>query len=88
MLKIIRKWGYEDVMKHIWFCHAPINGKPCGFCHPCEVKMESSMEWLLLFKLRKTIKCISEWNEFLENISHVAGYYIRGNVKENDTLKC
>lgn len=56
MLKIIRKWGYEDVMKHIWFCHDPINGKPCGFCHPCEVKMESSMEWLLPLQAQKNYK--------------------------------
>lgn len=47
MLKTIKKWGYEDVMKHIWFCHDPLNGEPCGFCHPCDVKMESNMEWLL-----------------------------------------
>lgn len=47
MVKQIRKWGYEDIMKLIWFCHRPIAGKPCGFCHPCEVKIESDMEWLL-----------------------------------------
>lgn len=47
MAEMIKSWGYEDVMKLIWFCHAPINGQPCGFCHPCGVKIESSMEWLL-----------------------------------------
>lgn len=47
MLQNIREWGYEDVMKHIWFCHSPINGKPCGKCHPCELKIECGMGWLL-----------------------------------------
>lgn len=47
MLNIIREWHYEDIMKLIWFCHSPINGKPCGICHPCNVKMESHMEFLL-----------------------------------------
>ena len=47
MLLLMKKWGYEDIMKHIWFCHAPINGEPCGFCHPCHVKIESHMEFLL-----------------------------------------
>lgn len=47
MLDIIREWGYEDVMKNIWFCHNPIHDEPCGFCRPCEQKMEEHMEWLL-----------------------------------------
>lgn len=56
MLQTIRRWGYEDVMKHIWFCHNPINGEPCGFCHPCDVKMESDMEWLLPSKAQKNYR--------------------------------
>ena len=47
MKDLIEKWGYEDVMQHIWFCHTPINGKPCGICHPCQVKIASKMEFLL-----------------------------------------
>lgn len=53
MLRAVREWGYEDVMEKIWFCHAPIHGKPCGMCHPCEVKMESDMAFLLPEKARK-----------------------------------
>lgn len=56
MFQTIRDWGYEDVMKHIWFCHNPINGEPCGFCHPCDVKMESGMEWLLPLQAQKNYK--------------------------------
>ncbi len=47
MMKLIKDWGYEDVMKHIWFCHNPIKDKPCGLCRPCAEKMESGMEFLL-----------------------------------------
>ncbi len=47
MASLIKEWGYEDIMKHIWFCYTPINGKPCGMCRPCEEKMESGMEFLL-----------------------------------------
>jgi len=53
MVRQIKEWGYEDIMKHIWFCHSPINGKPCGCCHPCAVKMESDMEWLLPEKAQR-----------------------------------
>lgn len=53
MLQQIEAWGYEDVMKNIWFCHTPINGTPCGCCHPCAVKMESEMQWLLPKKAQK-----------------------------------
>ena len=37
----------ENVMKKIWFCHAPINGIPCGTCRPCQQKMECKMDFLL-----------------------------------------
>lgn len=47
MVKRIHEWGYEDVMDKIWFCHTPIHGQACGCCHPCEVKIESDMEFLL-----------------------------------------
>ena len=47
MQELIHQWGYEDVMQNIWFCHAPIDDKPCGICHPCQVKIASGMEFLL-----------------------------------------
>ena len=47
MLKYIKSIGYEDVMSLIWFCHSPIKGKPCGFCRPCQQKMDCEMAWLL-----------------------------------------
>ena len=48
MLKIINSWHLQDVMKDIWFCHTPTkNGKPCGKCHPCRIKYDSGMGFLL-----------------------------------------
>lgn len=47
MLRLIKEWGYLDIMKHVWFCHQPYQGRPCGMCHPCEVKMGAGMEFLL-----------------------------------------
>ena len=47
MLENIRAWGYEDIMKLSWFCHAPMNGQPCGMCTPCRHKMENDLAFLL-----------------------------------------
>lgn len=47
MLKIIKDWHYEDVMQHVWFCQHPVDGKPCGVCTPCQIKMKAGMEWML-----------------------------------------
>ena len=41
------KNGYSDIMKLTWFCHSPIDDKPCGLCRPCEEKMGSNMDFLL-----------------------------------------
>ena len=66
MLQNIRDWGYEDVMQEIWFCHRPIDGKPCGLCHPCAVKMESDMAWLLPKEAQKRYR-------FQKRLSKVIG---------------
>ncbi len=47
MVEDIKKWGYEDVIKNIWFCYTPIDGKPCGVCNPCSTKVDSKMTFLL-----------------------------------------
>lgn len=47
MRQDIQKWHYEDIMQHIWFCHRPIKGEPCGFCNPCSSKIAGGMDFLL-----------------------------------------
>lgn len=44
MKEEIKRLGvYDDVMSSIWFCHLPIDGKPCGMCNPCVQKIEKGM---------------------------------------------
>ena len=45
MERIGRENGWLDIMKLSWFCHYPINGKPCGLCNPCRDAMRYGMEW-------------------------------------------
>jgi 7-cyano-7-deazaguanine synthase len=47
MVELIHEWKCEDIMDNIWFCFIPIDGKPCGYCRPCQQKMECDMEWLI-----------------------------------------
>ena len=47
MLSMIQSWGWEEIIEKVWFCHNPIDGKPCGMCRPCQQKMEDCMTWLL-----------------------------------------
>ncbi|MBR6531171.1 MAG: hypothetical protein IKT61_01560 [Clostridia bacterium] len=35
--------GYDEIMKATWFCHTPVNGKPCGKCNPCKGVVEEGM---------------------------------------------
>ena len=40
----IRRMGFGKSLKKIWFCHTPIFGHSCGFCHPCQTEIESGLE--------------------------------------------
>lgn len=68
MLTQLQQWGYEDILRMIWFCHEPLDGKPCGMCRACQQKMESSMTFLLSSKARRRYqvfcavrKCFGNW---------------------------
>lgn len=39
------KIGTFDIMNLTWFCHRPINGKPCGLCSPCNCTIEEGMDF-------------------------------------------
>lgn len=43
MKEFFLKHGYDEIMKTTWFCHTPINGKPCGKCNPCKGVVEEGM---------------------------------------------
>ena len=42
----IKKWKQEHYLSHIWFCHHPVNNKPCGVCVPCRIKIKNHLEFL------------------------------------------
>lgn len=43
MKEFFKAHGYDEIMKATWFCHTPINGKPCGKCNPCKGVVEEGM---------------------------------------------
>ena len=49
----VLEYKYDNIMKHIWFCHSPIKNTPCGMCRPCQQKMECNMQYLLPQKSQK-----------------------------------
>jgi len=61
------KWNCNDIMNLTWFCHNPVNGKPCGLCSPCCQVIKYGMydrftKWALikhrLLPVRKLLKKI------------------------------
>ncbi|SFC98434.1 hypothetical protein SAMN02910398_03706 [Butyrivibrio sp. YAB3001] len=46
-MNIAQEKGWSSIMAKTWFCHSPINGKPCGFCNPCKDAINEGMEWRL-----------------------------------------
>ncbi|MGX5729449.1 hypothetical protein ACWKWK_02835 [Pseudoxanthomonas beigongshangi] len=37
--------GWDPIMDMTWFCHRPLNGKPCGACAPCVYTIEEGLAW-------------------------------------------
>jgi hypothetical protein len=47
MVELYKEWGFEQVMAMTWFCHTPINNKPCGLCTPCLAAMQEGLSYRL-----------------------------------------
>jgi len=45
MKRISKEKGWYDIMKMTWFCHRPVNNKPCGNCNPCRDAMNEGMSF-------------------------------------------
>ena len=43
--RVAQELGWMPIMRRTWFCHAPVNGKPCGTCNPCKDAMVEGMRW-------------------------------------------
>ena len=43
--RVAQESGWMPIMRRTWFCHAPVNGRPCGTCNPCKDAMVEGMRW-------------------------------------------
>ncbi len=43
MKKLAIEFKFINLLNKSWFCHHPINGKPCGTCLSCIMVMEANM---------------------------------------------
>jgi 7-cyano-7-deazaguanine synthase len=43
--RVAQESGWTPIMRRTWFCHAPVNGRPCGTCNPCKDAMVEGMRW-------------------------------------------
>lgn len=41
----LKAMGCGDLIEKTWFCHTPVLGRPCGYCHPCETTIEAGQTW-------------------------------------------
>jgi hypothetical protein len=39
------KQGFLEILEQSWFCHQPINDRPCGMCSPCVLAVEEGMRY-------------------------------------------
>lgn len=60
ILADIKEWKQEHIFSHIWFCHHPVNDKPCGVCVPCRMKLDAHLEFLFP---EEAIKRYTEFNK-------------------------
>ncbi|MBQ9358835.1 MAG: hypothetical protein IJT95_04765 [Abditibacteriota bacterium] len=37
------RMGLADIIHDTWFCHRPVDGKPCGVCNSCRCTIEEGM---------------------------------------------
>lgn len=36
--------GFSDLLELTWFCHDPVDGRPCGVCAPCRYTRSEGLE--------------------------------------------
>lgn len=55
-IEILRRDGYEEVLKHVWFCFHPTWGFPCGHCPPCHSYEKEGVKLPIIGKLLYVIR--------------------------------
>ena len=59
MKSIAEQNEFLDVLNETWFCHTPLNNKPCGVCNPCKDAIHYGFHYrlnkraLLRYKFRR-----------------------------------
>lgn len=43
MIKEYKIMGFESTMNKTWFCHTPVNNRPCGVCVPCTIAIKEGL---------------------------------------------
>ena len=46
ILNWINENKFWDIMKNVWTCFYPIDGKPCGFCAECRIKIKQHLDFM------------------------------------------
>jgi hypothetical protein len=44
MAEYARDHGFHDLLELTWFCHDPVDGRPCGVCAPCRYTRSEGLE--------------------------------------------
>jgi len=92
MLNWVNQNNFEEIMKHIWVCHNPLFGRPCGICHPCELKIETEMAFVVgksavrRYKIKKSKKGTIGFNfkvlKYINRqISKVPNFFLQHKLK-------
>ena len=82
MKQIAKEKGWYEIMKMTWFCHNPINNKPCGKCNPCKDAMNEGMNFRMPIKSKfRYYYYHASLKTFLTNIFSIK------NVTENNEKK-
>lgn len=42
-----KKRGFLNLLNKTWFCHIPLEDKPCGVCNPCKQVIEAGLTYRL-----------------------------------------
>ena len=66
MKKEAEEMGFMDIMNKTWFCHTPINNKPCGRCVPCVGTIKKGLEYRLSNAALRRYK-MRKFNELTKN---------------------
>ncbi len=63
MVELYKQMGFEHTMSTTWFCHTPINNKPCGACSPCKAVIEEGLTFRMPNSAIKKYERLKKYGE-------------------------